>query len=204
MYVAVAWLAVQALDTLAPLFGVSEATSPVIVIVLAIGFVPVVIVSWLFELTPEGLKLEGELDHAAPTGRDSAKRLDRTITGTYTTIRPVLTAGPGPNGRCMCAKPSRRRWRSTLIKCRRRPILHACNSTQCRHGRVRLGLWYRGRMYLALGDLDNALGCFKEWAAANRTSGGSLVQPLGEAQRSRRHRDEYEQAKRNEFGIKFR
>jgi TolB-like protein len=78
-YIAVAWLVVQVLDTLAPLFGISEASARIIVIVLAIGFVPVVIVSWLFELTPEGLKREGEVDHAAPAIRDSAKRLDRII-----------------------------------------------------------------------------------------------------------------------------
>jgi hypothetical protein len=41
-------------------------TSPVriVVIVLAIGFVPALVFSWIFELTPEGLKRENSLDHA--------------------------------------------------------------------------------------------------------------------------------------------
>jgi adenylate cyclase len=80
-YLALAWLVVQVLDTLAPLFGLTEATARLIVIVLAIGLVPVLIVSWLFELTPEGFKRESEVDHAAVDSRAAARRLDRVVIG---------------------------------------------------------------------------------------------------------------------------
>ena len=47
-YIALAWLVVQVLDSLAPWFGVIEETARFIVIILAIGLVPVLVVSWLF------------------------------------------------------------------------------------------------------------------------------------------------------------
>jgi TolB-like protein len=80
-YIALAWLVIQVLDSLAPLFGISEAWARLIVIIMAIGLVPVVVVSWLFELTPEGFRREGDVDHEAPASRDSARRLDRIIIG---------------------------------------------------------------------------------------------------------------------------
>ena len=78
-YLALAWLVVQVLDTLAPLFGIGEDLSRLIVILLAIGFVVVVIVSWLFELTPGGFRREQDVDHASQEGRAASKRLDRII-----------------------------------------------------------------------------------------------------------------------------
>jgi TolB-like protein len=80
-YVALAWLVVQVLDTLAPMFGLGEATARLIVIAMAIGVVPVLVVSWLFELTPEGFRRESDVDHASRASRDSARRLDRIIIG---------------------------------------------------------------------------------------------------------------------------
>ena len=68
-YVALAWLVLQVLDTLAPLFGISEETARFIVILLAIGFVPVLTVSRVFELTPEGVKREGTVGHATSDSR---------------------------------------------------------------------------------------------------------------------------------------
>ena len=78
-YIALAWLVVQVLDSLAPWFGVSEETARFIVIILAIGLVPVLVVSWLFEWTPEGLQRENEIDHSTTDRRDAAKRLNRIV-----------------------------------------------------------------------------------------------------------------------------
>ena len=78
-YVALAWLVVQVLDSLSPIFGVSDGAARLIVIVLAIGFIPALIVAWVFELTPDGLKREGEVDHSSQSSLASAKKLDRTV-----------------------------------------------------------------------------------------------------------------------------
>ena len=78
-YVAVSWLLIQVVETLFPVFGLSDAAIRAVVIVLAIGFVPAVISAWAFELTPEGLVRDAEVDRAAPSIKAATKRLDRVV-----------------------------------------------------------------------------------------------------------------------------
>ena len=78
-YVAVSWLLIQVVETLFPVFGLSDAAIRAVVIVLAIGFVPAVISAWAFELTPEGLVRDAEVDRAAPSIKAATKRLDRIV-----------------------------------------------------------------------------------------------------------------------------
>ena len=78
-YIAVSWLLIQVVETLFPVFGLSDAAIRLVVIALAIGFVPAVISAWAFELTPEGLIREADVDRAAPSIKASAKRLDRIV-----------------------------------------------------------------------------------------------------------------------------
>jgi len=78
-YVVGSWLLIQVAETLFPLFGFDETPARIVVIVLAIGFVPALVFSWVFEWTPEGLVREEETDHAGPVVAASAKRLDRII-----------------------------------------------------------------------------------------------------------------------------
>jgi TolB-like protein/thioredoxin-like negative regulator of GroEL len=78
-YVAVSWLTIQVVETLFSLFGWSEAIGRIVVIVLAIGFVPSMILAWAFQLTPEGLKRDADVDYASPLISQMGKRLDRLI-----------------------------------------------------------------------------------------------------------------------------
>ena len=66
LYLVGAWLVVQVAGTVLPMFGGPEWLPRTIVVLLAIGFVPAVIFSWVFELTPQGLKRE---DDVAPSNR---------------------------------------------------------------------------------------------------------------------------------------
>src|ERR1043166_2496086 len=50
-----------------------------IVVLLAIGFVPALIFSWVFELTPEGLKREQEVAPEQTITPQTGRRMDRTI-----------------------------------------------------------------------------------------------------------------------------
>ena len=79
-YVAAAWLLIQVVETLFPVFGLSDAAIRVVVIVLAIGFVPVVILSWAFEWTPEGLRRDSEVTVPVPAAR--TRRFDAAIIAT--------------------------------------------------------------------------------------------------------------------------
>ena len=78
-YIVVAWLIIQVAETLFPLFGYGEAPARIVVIVLAIGLAPALIISWAFEITPEGLKRDGEVDHAQSIATHTGKKLDRVI-----------------------------------------------------------------------------------------------------------------------------
>ena len=79
-YIAVSWLIVQVMDTLSEAFGFSGEDIRAAVIVLAVGFIPAMIISWVFELTPEGLKRDAEVERDTPAAQRSKKRLDRFVT----------------------------------------------------------------------------------------------------------------------------
>ncbi len=78
-YIAVSWLLIQVVETLFPVFGLSDAAIRAVVIVLAIGFVPAVIVAWAFELTPEGFVRDSEVDRDSAVTQARTKRLDRVV-----------------------------------------------------------------------------------------------------------------------------
>ena len=54
-YVVVSWVMIQVVDTIFPAFGLDDAAFRLLVITLAVGLVPTVILSWAFELTRHGL-----------------------------------------------------------------------------------------------------------------------------------------------------
>src|SRR5438552_13265244 len=55
-YAVVAWLLIQAASILLPTFEAPTWVMKVFVVLLALGFVMSVMISWAFEATPEGLK----------------------------------------------------------------------------------------------------------------------------------------------------
>ena len=78
-YVVAAWLLIQVAETIFPLFGFDDTPARIIVIVLAIGFIPALIFAWAFEMTPEGLKKESEVDRTSSIAPRTGKKLDRMI-----------------------------------------------------------------------------------------------------------------------------
>jgi TolB-like protein/TolA-binding protein len=78
-YVVVAWLLIQVAETIFPLFGFGDTPARIVVIVLAIGFLPALVLSWIFEFTPDGLKRDGEVDRSLAIDLRNARRLDRII-----------------------------------------------------------------------------------------------------------------------------
>jgi TolB-like protein len=78
-YLAGAWLLIEVTETLFPIYGLSDATIRLVVTLLAIGFPILLIFSWVFELTPEGLKLEKDIDRSVSVTHHTGKKLDRTI-----------------------------------------------------------------------------------------------------------------------------
>ncbi|MDH5346113.1 MAG: adenylyl cyclase, partial [Gammaproteobacteria bacterium] len=78
-YLAASWLLIEVAETIFPLYGLGDAPARIVVTLLAIGFPLFLVFSWLYELTPEGLKLEKDVDRAGPARRAGTTRLDRVI-----------------------------------------------------------------------------------------------------------------------------
>jgi adenylate cyclase len=78
-YFVSAWLLIQVVETIFPLFGFDDTPARIVVIVLAIGFIPSLIFSWTFEFTPEGLKREVDVVNEHSITRYTGKKLDRII-----------------------------------------------------------------------------------------------------------------------------
>src|SRR5882724_1439837 len=79
LYLVGAWLLTQVASTVLPMFGAPEWLPRTIVVLLAIGFVPAVIFSWVFELTPEGPKRDDEVPPEQSITPQTGRRMDRMI-----------------------------------------------------------------------------------------------------------------------------
>lgn len=78
-YAAASWIIIQVAETLFPVFGVDASYVRLVVVLLIIGFLPVVVLAWIYEWTPDGIKLEADVDRAATDSRHADKKLDRAI-----------------------------------------------------------------------------------------------------------------------------
>ena len=80
-YLALAWLLIEVAGTLFPGFGIPDWAFRFVVILLALGFVPTLIFSWAYEITPEGLKREKEIVRDESITQLTARRLDKLTIG---------------------------------------------------------------------------------------------------------------------------
>jgi TolB-like protein len=78
-YAVAAWLMLQIADVLIDNIGAPDWVFPTLLMVLGIGFPVALIFAWAFELTPEGLKRESEVDRASSVVSHTARKLDRLI-----------------------------------------------------------------------------------------------------------------------------
>jgi TolB-like protein len=78
-YLAGSWLLIEVTETVFPLFGFDDTLARIVVILLAIGFPLFLLFSWVFEITPGGLKKEKDIDRTASVTHKTGKHLDRII-----------------------------------------------------------------------------------------------------------------------------
>jgi TolB-like protein/tetratricopeptide (TPR) repeat protein len=79
LYLVAAWLTVQVSSTVLPMFDAPPWVPRAIVILLVIGFVPAMVFAWVFELTPQGVKRESEIDRTQSMTPRTGRRMDRMI-----------------------------------------------------------------------------------------------------------------------------
>jgi len=81
LYLVASWLLLQLTDVLSSLLNVPESAGSIVVMLLMLGFIPAVIFSWVYEMTPEGLKREETVDRAESIRVQTGRRLNFTIIG---------------------------------------------------------------------------------------------------------------------------
>ena len=81
-YAASAWLLVQVATQVFPFFHIAEWVVRWIVVAAVVGFPFVVAFAWFYEITPDGLKRESEVDRSQSIMPATGKKLDRWIIAT--------------------------------------------------------------------------------------------------------------------------
>ena len=87
-YAVVAWLLIQAASILLPAFDAPQWVIKAFILVIIFGFPVALILSWAFEITPEGIKLESEIS----PNESIKRRTGRKIVG-ITVVLAVIAAG---------------------------------------------------------------------------------------------------------------
>ena len=80
-YLALGWVVVQITTTLVPALNLPSSLVPIVTWIGVIGFPFVIMFSWVYELTPEGLKRESEVDRTASITHVTGRRLEYIIIG---------------------------------------------------------------------------------------------------------------------------
>jgi TolB-like protein len=78
-YIVTAWLIIQVVETLFPVFDIGNESIRIVVTLLAIGLLPALFFAWAFELTSEGVKREKDVDRSHSITPQTGKKLDRWV-----------------------------------------------------------------------------------------------------------------------------
>ncbi len=78
-YAIATWVLLQITEVITPILGLPDWAPKLIFVILAVGFVPALIFAWAFELTPEGLKKEKDVDRSESITHNTGRKLDFVI-----------------------------------------------------------------------------------------------------------------------------
>ena len=92
LYLVGAWLIVQVAETLLPLYDTPAWVLKSMVLLLALGFIPALVFSWLFELTPEGIKRDADVTPDQSIAATTGRRMDRLIFAGLIALIAVVAA----------------------------------------------------------------------------------------------------------------
>ena len=102
-YAIVGWLLLEVASVILPALHLPDWALTLLVVFVVAGFPLALIVAWAFELTPEGLKREAEVDRTESTTHVTGRKLDFAIIGLlaiavvyFAVDKFVLKAGPEP------------------------------------------------------------------------------------------------------------
>lgn len=76
-YAVIAWLLVEVSDTIFPRLGLPDWTVTFVIVLLLLGFPVSLFFAWAYELTPEGLRRERDVDPSESIAPQTGRKLDR-------------------------------------------------------------------------------------------------------------------------------
>ena len=79
LYLIASWLLLQVTDVLSSLLPVPDWAGSFVVMLLLLGFLPVMIFSWVYEMTPEGLKKEKDIDRSQSVAPETGRKINVLI-----------------------------------------------------------------------------------------------------------------------------
>ena len=75
-YLVVGWLLTEVLTTILPTLGAPDWAARAVILIFAFGFIPAVVLSWFYEITPDGIKRDHGVESDTDTGGKTGKKLD--------------------------------------------------------------------------------------------------------------------------------
>ena len=78
-YLVVGWVALQAVDVVAPILELPDWFAKGILVLLAVGFPVAILLAWAYEVTPDGVRTTDEVDRDPTLSRSASRRLERVI-----------------------------------------------------------------------------------------------------------------------------
>ena len=79
LYLVSSWVLLQLADVLTSLLNAPEAAGSIVVMLLILGFIPALIFAWVYEMTPEGLKREVDVDRFQSQTPETGKKINTVI-----------------------------------------------------------------------------------------------------------------------------
>jgi len=80
-FIVVAWLLLQVVDILVPMLALPEWVGRFVLLLMVVGFPISLLFAWAFELTPEGIKREKDVDRSQPKATAAGQKLNVLIIG---------------------------------------------------------------------------------------------------------------------------
>ena len=79
LYAVSAWILLQITEVLTSLLPVPDWTGALVILLLALGFFPALIFAWAYELTPDGIRREKDVDRSISITGQTAERMNTLI-----------------------------------------------------------------------------------------------------------------------------
>ena len=89
-YGVASWVLLQIVDVISPMFELPMWAPRLVLFILMIGLVPALIFAWAFELTPEGIKRESDVDRSGSIAPHTGRKLNIVIIGSLVAAVALL------------------------------------------------------------------------------------------------------------------